>query len=192
LRLHADCRRPICSHSATGAAESEKSRIRRDRVYIDALASWHIASFPQGGHEHLGADLIDTGRYGFARCPCGRTEQGYRHRQDGAAARAKSVQLNRRGDLTKHARDRHSCGDGDPLSKLSAASDNPCKRCVAHRSCTSYRSCLRFPLEQDALTFDAPPVARQRTIVSHHTMAGYRYRQRVRCAGLCHGSNRIR
>jgi putative intracellular protease/amidase len=67
-----------------------------------------------------------------------------------------------------------------------------CKRCIAHRSGTSYRSCLRFPFEQDALTFDAPPVARQRTIVSHHTMAGYRYRQRVRCTGLCHGPNRIR
>ena len=93
--------------------------------------------FLKVGHEHLGADLIDTGRYGFARCPCGRAEQGYRHRQDGAVARAKSVQLNRTRDLTEHARDRHYCGDGGPLSKLSAASDNPCKRCVAHRSCTS-------------------------------------------------------
>jgi hypothetical protein len=36
--------------------------------------------FLKAGHEHLGADLIDTGRYGFARCPCSRAEQGYRHR----------------------------------------------------------------------------------------------------------------
>ncbi len=87
-------------------------------AYTSTLSRPGLSQVFLKGGMSVGADLIDTGRYGFARCPCGRAEQGYQHRQDGAAARAKSAQLNRRGDLTEHARDRHSCGDGDPLQRF--------------------------------------------------------------------------
>src|SRR3989442_3570735 len=51
---------------------------------------------------------------------------------------------------------------------------------------------LRFPLQQRALALDAPAIARETTVVSHHAMARNGDRQGIGRACLRHGPDRLR